>query len=72
VTPEFAERRTPYCPGCCEAPRYVFDEGHQAWCGTEDCEVVTWDMYMSLDELLAGFGDFTVDLGESPRPGPSV
>lgn len=62
------------CPGCGNPPALAFPT--QAWCGTDDCKIVTWNPTMTLDELLDDFG--TVDLGpldslvrdEPPPPQP--
>lgn len=50
------------CPLCCQPPLLVLDGGHQAWCGNENgCNVITWDMYIPLDEQLMkpSFVDWT-------------
>jgi len=41
---------TALCPVCLEPPSIVIDDGHQAWCGTPNCEVVMWDMHRYPDE----------------------
>lgn len=40
------------CPLCSRPPVIILDGGHQAFCGTDDCPSVTWDMYEDLDTLL--------------------
>jgi hypothetical protein len=44
---------TNLCPLCLEPPSIVVDNGHQAWCGTPNCEVVMWDMHRYADDRLA-------------------
>lgn len=36
--------RAPRCPGCDEPPMMAMDGGHQAFCGNDHCQVLTWDM----------------------------
>ena len=40
---------TPGCPNCGGPPMMVFGGGTQAFCGTFDCSVLTWDPSKSLD-----------------------
>ena len=35
----------PRCPGCDKPPMMILDNGHQAFCGSDDCQVLTWDMH---------------------------
>lgn len=50
------------CPGCGEPPVFLLGGGTQAWCGTGDCPILTWDPTMTLAELNADAK--TVDLGD--------
>jgi hypothetical protein len=34
----------PRCPGCDRPPEFALDGGRQAFCGNDDCQVLTWDM----------------------------
>lgn len=38
-----ADILTPRCPVCDEEPMMVMGGGTQAFCGTDDCQVLTWD-----------------------------
>ncbi len=38
-----AEPLTPTCPRCHRPPVILLGGGRQAFCGTDDCEVFTWD-----------------------------
>lgn len=40
------------CLGCGQPPYAVLGGGTQAFCGTPDCRVVTWDPTMTVDEML--------------------
>jgi hypothetical protein len=44
--------QTPTCPLCSQPPRFILAGGHQAWCGTEGCQALTWDMYLDIDTLM--------------------
>lgn len=44
---------TPYCPRCDTLPVVVLDDGHQCFCGNDDCPVLAWDSHLSREELLA-------------------
>lgn len=48
------------CPGCGEPPVVLFGGGTQAWCGTDDCPILTWDPTKTLAELNAD--SKTIDL----------
>jgi len=39
------------CPACGEPPLWLFV--NQAWCGTDDCPVLTWDPGKTRAELAA-------------------
>jgi hypothetical protein len=41
------------CPGCGEVPLWLFGGGTQAWCGTDDCPILTWNPTKTLAELNA-------------------
>ena len=41
------------CPNCGEDPVWVFGDGTQAWCWTDDCPVLTWNPTLSRAELAA-------------------
>lgn len=41
------------CPSCSEPPVMLFGGGTQAWCGTDDCPILTWNPTMTLAELNA-------------------
>ena len=38
---------TPDCPWCRQPPMMVMGGGTQAFCGTDDCNCLTWDPSMS-------------------------
>lgn len=57
------ERRgipTPVCFGCGSPPALLLGGGTQAFCGSDDCRVFTWNPTKTVDELLENFG--VVDL----------
>ena len=39
-----------HCPGCGQPPVMAF--ATQAFCGTDDCKVITWNPTLTMDELL--------------------
>jgi hypothetical protein len=41
------------CPACGEPPRFLLGGGTQAFCGTDDCPVFTWDPTKTRAELNA-------------------
>ena len=41
------------CPACHEPPVWVLGGGTQAWCGTDDCPILTWDPTKTRAELNA-------------------
>jgi hypothetical protein len=43
---------TPGCPLCGHAPVIVLPGGEQAFCGTANCDVISWDPSASLDDNL--------------------
>lgn len=49
------------CPLCSQPPRWLLGGGTQAFCGTDDCKVVTWDPTRTIDENLTDIG--FIDLG---------
>jgi hypothetical protein len=52
---------TPTCPLCSQPPVIVLDVGRQAFCGSDDCPVLTWDMSTPLDELLTTYQSVSLD-----------
>lgn len=46
-----ARVRTPFCPWCGEPPRAVIS-GHTAFCATDGCSALMWDMTMTAQRLL--------------------
>lgn len=52
------------CPGCGSPPEFLFGDGHQAFCGTDECPWLTWDPALTLAELNASAK--TIDLREAP------
>ena len=45
-----AEALTPHCPWCGQPPYMVMGGGTQAFCGTDDCNCLTWDPSKSAAE----------------------
>jgi hypothetical protein len=43
---------TPVCPLCGHPPVVTFG-GRQAFCGTDNCPTLTWDMTESVDYFMA-------------------
>ena len=41
------------CPGCGKPPMFLFGGGHQAFCGSDDCRVLTWDPAQTVAEFYA-------------------
>lgn len=40
------------CPGCGEPPRWLMDNGRQAFCGTDPgCPIIMWDPTLSLADM---------------------
>ena len=58
------------CPGCGEDPVFLFGGGTQAWCGTDDCPILTWNPELSLAELNADAGTIDLHAGDGPEPAP--
>jgi hypothetical protein len=52
------------CPGCGEPPLWLMGDGTQAWCGTDDCPILTWNPSKTLAELNAD--SKAIDLGQKP------
>lgn len=46
------EIQTRICPLCSQPPALVLDGGHQAFCGTDGCPALAWDMYLDVDTLM--------------------
>jgi hypothetical protein len=59
---------TPKCPDCGRVPELVLDDGHQAFCPTADCRVITWDTHLTAGENRANTTE--VDLSVLD-PGPA-
>ena len=51
-----AEILTPRCPLCDSLPMMVFGGGTQAFCGNDDCTLLTWNPSLSLDANLLDAG----------------
>ena len=47
------EPLTPTCPRCHQPPIMVLAGGGQAFCGTDDCPVVTWSPLQTAEEFEA-------------------
>ena len=58
------------CPGCGEPPVFLFGGGTQAWCGTDDCPILTWNPEMTLAELNADATAIDLHAGDGPEPAP--
>ena len=44
------------CPLCSEPSRWLLGGGTQAFCGTDSCQIVTWDPTATMDELMNDIG----------------
>jgi hypothetical protein len=55
------------CPGCGELPVFLFGGGTQAWCGTDDCPILTWNPELSLAELNADAKAIDLHMGDGPE-----
>lgn len=55
---------TPRCPDCDQLPELILADGHQCFCGTDTCRVLTWDSYLTPAENRANSS--TVDLPDLP------
>lgn len=44
---------TPRCPRCDQPPRFLMGGGTQAFCGTDDCAVMTWNPQVTAAEFEA-------------------
>jgi hypothetical protein len=49
------------CPLCSQPPMWLLGGGRQAFCGTDDCKVLTWDPTMTVDEFISDI--HFIDLG---------
>ena len=58
------------CPGCGEPPVFLFGGGTQAWCGTDDCPILTWNPEKTLAELNADVQVVDLGGGDGPEPAP--
>jgi hypothetical protein len=61
---DVAEFLTPACPLCGQAPRWLLGGGTQAFCGNDDCTILTWDPSQSLDDNLLDTQFVRLDAGE--------
>lgn len=52
------------CPACGEPPLWLFGGGTQAWCGTDDCPILTWNPTKTLTELAAELKVVNLDRAE--------
>jgi hypothetical protein len=57
---------TPNCPLCSQPPAMVLDDGHQNFCGNDDCPAVVWDSHKDLDTLLTSFSSIDLSGLEPP------
>lgn len=62
------ERPTPvgdHCPRCGQRARYLLDHGRQAFCGNDDCQVLTWNPTKTRAEMDADheFVDWAPPIG---------
>lgn len=44
---------TPLCPRCGSVPWLLLDDGQQAFCSNDDCDVLAWNPQQSREELEA-------------------
>ena len=51
-----AEILTPRCPLCNHLPAITIPGGIQAFCGNDDCVLLTWNPTKSLDDNLMAAG----------------
>jgi hypothetical protein len=58
--------QTPVCPLCSQPPVFVLDGGHQAWCGTDGCPGLTWDMHVDLDTLITNANAVEIQKPDHP------
>jgi hypothetical protein len=58
---------TPDCPLCRQPPAWVLGGGRQAFCGNEDCDVITWDPARSLDDNLTAVSFIRLQGWGGPR-----
>jgi hypothetical protein len=57
---------TPHCPECGSLPDLILADGHQCFCPTEGCRVLTWDSHLSPAELGAVRTEVELDLEGGP------
>lgn len=57
---------TPGCPMCGDPPVLELSNGHQAFCGNDDCTLLMWDPLVSLDENLMNAGTVRLDCQGEP------
>jgi hypothetical protein len=56
---------TPACPFCGQPPVFLLGGGTQAFCGNDDCTLLTWNPSLSLDENLLDAGVVHLEPGGS-------
>ena len=54
------------CPACGEPPLWLMGGGSQAWCGTDDCPILTWNPVKTRAELAADLKVIDLEAGETP------
>lgn len=54
--------KTLRCPLCGALPGIVLAGGGQAFCPSDECPIILWDMLATLDENLEGLADELVEL----------
>lgn len=47
------EVEVPRCPHCHQPPALLLDDGQQAFCGDEACDVLTWNPTKTAEEMEA-------------------
>jgi hypothetical protein len=59
--------QTPLCPLCSTPPMFILADGHQCFCGSDDCPTLVWDSHDSLEWNLTHVA--SVDLPEPSDDG---
>lgn len=60
------EVKCPLCPVCDSEPVLIHPMLAQAFCSNDDCEVLCWDPWVSLDENLLDMAPAIVTENEPP------
>jgi hypothetical protein len=55
--------QTPTCPQCGAWPEFVLEDDHAAFCGTDDCHILSWDTHLTSEALDQGQGVTLKDQG---------